>query len=116
MDLTQVVNDETILSYLIILLVGSLATDIWRWAGALIGARIDADSETLKWVRAVSNALVAGLVGRMLIFPAGALAASPLSLRLGAFAIGIVAYVATGKNFAIGVFAGFLALIAAQFL
>ena len=68
--------------YLFILLAGFLATDIWRWLGVLIGNRLHDDSELLNWVKAVATALIAGVIGKLILFPAGALATAPVALRL----------------------------------
>ena len=64
--------------YLALFLAGYLATELWRWLGMLIGARLDLGGAPFEWVRAVATGLVAGLVARMVIFPAGALAGVPM--------------------------------------
>ena len=89
--------------YLFLLLAGFLATEPWRWLGLFLAQRIDLESEILKWVKAVSTALVAGLVARMILFPAGALAEVPLGLRLAAFAIGILGFFIFRQTMIIGV-------------
>jgi hypothetical protein len=45
-------------TYIVIIVAGFLATDIWRWLGVLVGNRLDEDSEALHWVRAVAAARV----------------------------------------------------------
>jgi hypothetical protein len=62
----------------------------------------------------VATALVAGLVARMALFPAGALVAVPLGARLVAFAGGIALYLAFRRSVAAGVAAGAALLMAAQ--
>ena len=62
-------------------------------------------------MRAVANALVAALILRLTLFPAGALAAIPTGIRVCAFAIGIAVFFAAGRRLAPGVLAGALALI-----
>ena len=52
-------------TFLIILAVGFAVTEPWRWAGSLLGRRIDPESEAFRWVRAVSIALIAALLSRM---------------------------------------------------
>jgi branched-subunit amino acid transport protein len=98
--------------YLFILLAGTLATDIWRWLGVLVGDRLRDDSEVLNWVKAVATALIAGVIGNLILFPAGALASAPVALRLAAAAIGWAAFMAARKNVLAGVVAAELALIA----
>ena len=67
-------------------------------------------------MRAVALALVAGLVSRMVLFPAGALANVPTAIRLGAFAGGIALYFLARRNLAAGVVGGAALLMAAQML
>jgi len=89
--------------YLFILLAGWLATDIWRWLGVLVGNRLRDDSEALIWVKAVATALVAGVIGKLVIFPSGALADAPMTLRVGAMVLGWLAFQAAGQRVIVGV-------------
>ena len=100
--------------YLTLLIAGFFANEIWRWAGVLVGTRLDLDGQAFLWVRAVALALVAGLVSRMVLFPAGALADVALAARLGAFAGGIALYFLFRRNLAAGVVGGALLLILAE--
>lgn len=102
--------------YLPFFLAGFLVSEPWRWAGALLGRNIDPDSEVFAWVRAVSAAIVAGLVARMLVFPSGALADVALWLRGGALAAGIAAYFLLGRRLGLGIGAGIAVLLAGQLL
>jgi hypothetical protein len=99
--------------WLLLLLAGVLVHEPWRWAGLLLGRTVPADSEVFRWVRAVATALVAGLVMRLVLFPAGALATVSLSVRLAAFGAGLLAFFALGRSLGIGVAASALVLIAA---
>jgi hypothetical protein len=89
--------------YLFILLAGTLATDVWRWLGLLIGGRLRDDSEALTWVKAVATALVAGVVGQLIVFPTGELAAAPLLLRVSAAALGWLAFWVARRSVLVGV-------------
>lgn len=100
--------------YLTLLLAGVLATEVWRWLGLALGNRLDVAGAPFQWVRAVATALVAGLVTRMLFFPAGALVQVPLTLRLGAFAGGVSLYLLLRRNVAAGVGCAAVLLMAAQ--
>lgn len=102
--------------YLTLILTGVLANEIWRWLGVAAGRRLDLDGQPFQWVRAVALALVAGLVSRMVLFPAGALAGVPLPVRVGAFAAAIVLYYLARRNLAAGVIGGAMLLMAAQAL
>lgn len=97
--------------YLFILLAGTLATDIWRWLGVLIGNRLRDDSEALNWVRAVATALIAAVIGNLILFPAGALASAPVALRIAAAVLGWGAFMAARQNILVGVVAAELVLI-----
>jgi hypothetical protein len=83
---------------------------------AAVGARLDLGGAPFEWVRAVATALVAGLVARMVVFPAGALANVPMAVRVGAFAGGIALYFGLRRNLGAGVAGGAALLIAAQAL
>lgn len=88
----------------------------WRWIGLFLGRNLDVQSEVFQWVRAVATALVAGLVMRLLLFPAGALQDVPLLVRLAAFAAGIAGFHLLGRKLAPGVAAGALVLVAGSLL
>ena len=64
--------------YVVIIVAGWLATDFWRWMGVLAGNRLQEGSEALNWVRAVATALVMAVTAKLVVFPTGALEASPL--------------------------------------
>jgi len=102
--------------YLTLFLAGFLATEIWRWLGLLVGSRIHVAGAPFQWVRAVATALVAGLVTRMVLFPAGALVQVPLGVRLGAFACGVALYFLLRRNLAAGVGGGAALLLAGQLI
>ena len=97
---------------LVLLLISLLAHEPWRWLGLALGRDIDVEGELFDWVRAVATALVAGLVMRLLLFPAGALADLPLALRCVAFVVGIGVFMSTGRHLTLGIAGGTLALLA----
>jgi hypothetical protein len=100
--------------YLAFFLAGFLVSEPWRWGGALLGRNIDPASELFTWVRAVSTAIVAGLVARMLVFPAGALADVGFAVRIVAIAFGIAGYAIARRSIGAGVAAGVAALLIGQ--
>ena len=89
--------------YVMILVAGWLATDIWRWIGVFAGGRLREDSEMLIWVRCVATALVAGLIAKLILFPQGVLADTPLWLRLAAAGFGFAAFLASRQKVIVGV-------------
>ena len=102
--------------YLPFFVAGFLACEPWRWAGALIGRDLDPNGEVFIWVRAVSSAIVAGLVTRLVAFPTGALATISAPTRYIAALVGIGAFFMFGRKLGVGVVAGTLALIAGHFM
>lgn len=103
-------------SYAYLFLAGFCVTQPWRYLGVFLSRDINEDAEILVWVRAVSTALVAGLVARMVLLPAGALASVPLMVRTGAFLLGLGVYFLARKSLAAGIFSGAAALICVQYL
>ncbi len=92
--------------FLILSLIAILAHEPWRWLGLALGRRLTVDSEIFIWVRAVATALVAGLVMRLILFPAGALADVSLVSRLAALAGGIGIFFLAGRSLGAGVAGG----------
>jgi hypothetical protein len=98
--------------FLFILIAGWLATDMWRFLGVYFGGRISEASDALVLVRAIATALVAAVIGNLVVFPSGALADTPLLLRIVAAAAGFVAYLLLGRRVLIGIIAAEVVLIA----
>ena len=98
--------------YLILLGMAVVFHEPWRWLGIVLGRDLDIEGSLFLWVRAVATALVAALVMRLTLFPAGALGTLPTGVRVGAFAVGLAVFVLRGYKLAPGVLAGALALIA----
>ncbi|MDW9639614.1 AzlD domain-containing protein [Sinorhizobium meliloti] len=99
-------------AYAFIAIAGWLATDIWRWLGVLAGNRLRDDSEALNWVRAVATALVAAVIAKLILYPTGVLAQSPLWLRLGSVVIGAIVFFAARQKPAAGIATAIAALAA----
>jgi hypothetical protein len=99
-------------TYVLIVVAGFLATDFWRWLGVLAGNRLNEESEALNWVRAVATALVMAVTAKLIVFPTGTLADSPLWLRIAAAGIGFVLFLLSGKKVAVGVLAPIAILVA----
>ena len=91
--------------YLFILMAGWMATDAWRFLGVYFGGRIAEQSELLVFVRAVATALVAAVIGNLVVFPSGALAETPLLLRIAAAGLGFAAYLLSGSKVLVGILA-----------
>lgn len=96
---------------LILAAISLAAHEPWRWIGMFLGRNIDIDSEIFRWVRAVSTALVAALVVRLVAFPAGALGGVPWAIRAMAMAVGVSVYLFGGRRISSGVAAAAAALV-----
>ncbi|MDD7910680.1 MULTISPECIES: AzlD domain-containing protein [Pseudovibrio] len=97
--------------YLMIFFAGWIATDIWRWIGVYAAGRIDEESEILVWVRAVATALIAAIIARLILFPEGPLAETPVWLRLVATAWGFATFKLCRDHLLAGVATAELVLI-----
>ena len=99
-----------------ILVAGSLATDFWRYLGVYLGGHLAEDSDLLVLVRAVATALVAAVIGNLIVFPSGALADTGLALRVGAAAAGFAAYLLLGRRILVGILGAEAVLVAGLLL
>jgi branched-subunit amino acid transport protein len=97
--------------YLALILFGFLPSEMWRFLSVFVGRKIDEGSQVLEWVRAVSTALLAGVVANIILSPSGALATVPTPARFGAMAIGLGVYFATGRSVVGAVLTGEAAII-----
>lgn len=94
---------EALWPYIFIAIGGWLATDVWRWLGVILGKRLLDDSVALIWVRAVATALVAAVIANLLLFPSGALGATPVALRVGAAVAGFLSFLMFRKKIIVGI-------------
>ncbi|MGB0087071.1 MAG: AzlD domain-containing protein [Rhodomicrobiaceae bacterium] len=99
---------------LYIFVAGVAATAVWRLAGVVLSTGLSDDGPIISWVKSVSTALVAGLIAHIVIFPPGALANVTLTVRLGAFGLGIAVYFLARRHLGLGVLTATLALLAAH--
>lgn len=97
--------------FLFILLAGALPTYVFRLMGVVVGGRVREDQEILVLVRAIATALVAGVIAQLILYPNGALADSPLWLRVGSASAGFAAYLAAGKRLVVGILVAEILLV-----
>ena len=88
-------------SQIIILAIAatSVATFISRFMGALTSEKVSVKSKVFQWFNCVAYSTLAALLGRMIIFPAGVLADSTLTVRVFVLAICILVFIVSKKNF-----------------
>ena len=103
-------------AYLVLILVGFLPNEVWRMFGLVLSRGLDEGSEILVWVRAVATAVLAGVVAQLIFFPAGALAAVPMSVRVGAALCGFAAFLLLRRSVFAGVVVGEAVLLAGALL
>ena len=102
--------------YLVLILVGVLPNEIWRWLGLGLVRGLNEKSEIVVLARAVATAILAGVIAKLILFPLGELVAIPLALRVGAAVCGFAAFVAVRRSLLAGVLVGEAVLLLGGFL
>jgi hypothetical protein len=97
--------------YLAVLLAGFLPNEVFRFAAVLLSRGVDERSELFVWIKVVATTLLAAVVSRLVYAPGAALEAVPLWVRIGAIAIGVLAYFGLGRALALGILFGEAAFI-----
>ena len=100
-----------LMPFVFILLAGAAPTYFWRAMGVGLGARLDQQAPALVFVRSMAVGLVAAVVGKLVFYPTGVLAGSPLFIRLAAAAAGFAAFLLFGKRVWTGVLAAEAVLV-----
>jgi branched-subunit amino acid transport protein len=83
------------------IVVTSLATFSSRFLGALTSEKVSVKSKVFQWFNCVAYSILAALLGRMIIFPAGVLADSDLIIRLIVLITCVAIFILTKKNLAL---------------
>lgn len=102
--------------YLVLVVVGYLPNEVWRLFGLVMARGLNEDSQIVVWSRAVATALLAGVVAKLILFANGALLTVPLSVRVGAAVLGLLAFMTLKRSVLAGVLAGEAALLIGAFL
>ncbi len=89
--------------FIFIAIAGWLATDVWRYLGVYLGGRISEHSSILVLVRSIATALVAAVIGNLIVFPSGPLEGTSFWLRFGAAAAGFAIFLVAGKRIVVGI-------------
>ncbi|HXW24242.1 MAG TPA: AzlD domain-containing protein, partial [Xanthobacteraceae bacterium] len=92
--------------YALLVLVGFLPNEIWRWLGIALARGLDEAADAVVWVRAVATAVLAGVIARIIVLPPGALASVPMPVRLAAMAIGFAGFLALRRSAFAGILIG----------
>jgi branched-subunit amino acid transport protein len=89
-----------------VILVGAVATELWRALGVAMAGRIKPDSPILDLVGYIAYALLAALIARMILLPIGPLQGTSLATRLIATAVAVAVFFGFRRNLLAGVLAG----------
>jgi branched-subunit amino acid transport protein len=92
--------------WLILLLVGFLPTEIFRWLGVFFSRGLDEKSALYQWVKTVATATLAAVVAKLLFFPSGELQNIPLYVRGLAITGGVMAFYFARRSVVVGVIFG----------
>ena len=83
---------------IVVILVTSFATYLSRFLGVVSSEKIKETSKIFKWFNCIAYSVLAALITRMVIFPAGELAESGIVIRLFVVAASVVMFLFTKKN------------------
>jgi branched-subunit amino acid transport protein len=97
--------------YLALILVGFLPNEVWRVLGLVLVRGLDERSQFIVWVRAVATAMLAGVLAQLILASSGALAAVPVTVRIGAAVVGFLAFLIARRSVFAGVVAGIGAFV-----
>ena len=83
---------------ILVILVTSLATYLSRFLGVISSEKIDIKSRIFRWFNCIAYAILAALISRMVIFPAGVLSEAAIFFRLLVILAAILLFLVTKKN------------------
>ena len=83
---------------ILVILVTSLATYLSRFLGVISSEKMDIKSKIFRWFNCIAYAILAALIARMIIFPAGVLSESSIFIRLLVLGGSILLFILTKKN------------------
>jgi len=83
---------------ILVILVTSFATYLSRFLGVISSGKIKETSKIFKWFNCIAYAILAALIARMIIFPAGVLSESDVVFRFVVLISAIILFLITKKN------------------
>ena len=83
---------------ILVILVTSFATYLSRFLGVVSAEKIDTNSKIFKWFNCTAYSILAALIARIVIFPAGTLEEVELWIRLIVIIISIIVFFISKKN------------------
>ena len=97
-------------SIVLIIFISSVGTYISRVLGVLTSERLSVKSKIFSWFNYVAYSILAALISRMIIFPAGALLESTLLIRLIVVAVCLAVFIYSKKNLVLPTIISFIFL------
>ena len=82
----------------LVILVTSFATYLSRFLGVVSAEKIKETSKIFKWFNCIAYSVLAALITRMVVFPAGELAESSIFIRLFVVTLCVLMFLFTKKN------------------
>ena len=83
---------------ILVILVTSFATYLSRFLGVVSSEKIKETSKIFKWFNCIAYSVLAALIARMVIFPAGILLESSILFRIAVLIGSIILFLITKKN------------------
>ena len=83
---------------ILVILVTSFATYLSRFLGVVSSEKIDATSKIFRWFNCIAYSILAALIARIDIFPAGVLEEAELWTRLIVVILSIILFFFSKKN------------------
>ncbi len=83
---------------ILVILITSLATYLSRFLGVVSSEKMDIKSKIFRWFNCIAYAILAALIARMVIFPAGVLTESSILIRFLVLGLSITLFIITKKN------------------
>ena len=83
---------------ILVILVTSFATYLSRFLGVVSSEKIKETSKIFKWFNCIAYSVLAALIARMVVFPAGELAESAIFIRLFVVVVSVVMFLFTKRN------------------
>ena len=83
---------------ILVILVTSFATYLSRFLGVVSSEKIKETSKIFKWFNCIAYSVLAALIARMVVFPAGELAESAIFIRLFVLIISIIIFIISKRN------------------
>ena len=83
---------------ILVILVTSFATYLSRFLGVVSSEKIKETSKIFKWFNCIAYSVLAALIARMVVFPAGELAESSIFISLFVVTLCVLMFLFTKKN------------------